>query len=47
MPFGLNIGSEEPSRVKDDIVGGAEFGVTERDMGEALLDSKADDGLGL
>jgi hypothetical protein len=39
-------GSEEPSRVKEDIVGGAEFGVPGRGMGEALLDSKADDGAG-
>jgi hypothetical protein len=48
VPFGLNLtaGSEEPSRVKEDIVGGAEFGVPGRGMGEALLDSKADDGVG-
>jgi hypothetical protein len=48
VPFGLNLtaGSEEPSRVKEDIVGGAEFGVPGRGMGEALLDSKADDGAG-
>jgi hypothetical protein len=48
VPFGLNLiaGLEEPSRVKDDMVGGAEFGVSGREMGEGFLGSKTDDGAG-